>query len=130
MGFLRRLFGEENASDQARRDAAEQGEPVDTFAAPPGIPGVTGDLPWENEVEVDDDDPTETVVRFPAPDLDPDTLQVERTEGGISISASARSSEHSEPDYVQTLELPPDVDPGSVTVDADPDMIVVRIPKT
>ncbi len=132
MGFLRRLFGEEDAAERARRDAAQQGQPVETsgFAEPPGIPGVTGDLPWENEVEVDDDDPAWTVVRFPAPDLDPDSLEVERTEGKVTVRASARSSERADADFVQTLDLPPEIDPARVVVDAEPDMIVVRVPKS
>jgi HSP20 family molecular chaperone IbpA len=132
VGFLRRLFGEEDAAEQARRDAAEQGEAIDTssFGPPPGIPGVTGDQPWENEVEVDDDDPAETVVRFPAPNLDPDSLQVERGEGNVTIRASASSSERTHTDFLQTLELPEEIDAAQVAVDAEPDMIVVRIPKT
>lgn len=131
MGFLRRLFGEEDAAERARRDAAEQGEPMDTGAfEPTGIPGLTGDVPRPADVQVDDDDPAETVVRFPAPDVDPDSLVVEREEGKVSINARARSGGSTGDQFVEVLELPPEIDAARVTVDAEPDTIVIRIPKS
>jgi len=81
-------------------------------------------------VQVDDDDPDATVVRFPAPNLDPDTLDVQRADGKVTIRASAESSHQVSSQFVENLELPPEIDPASVTVAAEPDTIVVRIPKT
>ena len=131
MGFLRRLFGEEDAAERARREAAAQGEPVDTGAfEPPGIPGLTGDVPRPADVEVDDDDPAETVVRFPAPDVDPESLVVERDEGKVRVNASGRSGGSAAAQFVEVLDLPPEIEAARVTVEAEPDTIVIRIPKS
>jgi len=131
VGFLRRLFGEEDAADQARHDAEEQGQPVDTGGfGPPGIPGLTGDTWGPAEVDVDDDDPTQTVVRFPAPDVDPDSLTVERDEGKVTVSANGKSDGPDDLKFVEVLDLPPEIDAARVTVDAEPDTIVIRIPKS
>jgi len=128
VGFLRRVFGEEDAAGKARRDAEEQGHPIDTGSSePPGIPGLTGETWGPTEVEVDDDDPAETVVRFPAPDVDPDSLVVERDEGKVTVSAKAVGGPADQ--FVEVLDLPPEIDAAQVTVDAEHDAIVIRIPK-
>src|SRR5215218_9788789 len=117
MGFLRRLFGEEDAAERARREAAAQGEPVDTGAfEPPGIPGLTGDVPRPADVEAADDDP--------------ESLVVERDEGKVRVNASGRSGGSAAAQFVEVLDLPPEIEAARVTVEAEPDTIVIRIPKS